>query len=143
MDTVVLAMLWMEQHPPDTAYTQQSRLNFQEAHVPISQAEWNSAVGRVVYERRATAAVLAAHGNARLDTALGGLYGGSDELVVRALVVGTDVAGHRVRFVQDVTLDRATRIRDVQNAILDASTQRYAIDRDKSFSVDIVGIQGA
>lgn len=143
MDPVALAMLWMERHPADTGYTVASRQAFQQVHGAISQADWNSAVGRVVYERRATANVLAAHGNASLGTALGGLFAAQEVLTVRALVTGTDVAGHQVSFVQDVDLPRSTRIRDVEDAILDASTERYAIDRTKGFTVDIVGIQAA
>lgn len=143
MDPVALAMLWMERHSADTAYTPASRQQFQQVHGPISQADWNSAVGRVVYERRATANVLNAHGNARLDTALGGLFGASQTLTVRAHITGTDVAGHRVSFIQDVDVDRSTRVRDLEDAALDASTGRYAIDRNQGYTVDIVGIMGA
>lgn len=143
MDPVALAMLWMEQHPPATAYTDASRQRFQETHGAISQTDWQRATGRVVYERRATAAVLGAHGNARLDTALGGLYGASQTLRVRAHITGTDVAGHQVSFIQDVDVDRSTRVRDLEDAALDASTRRYAIDRNQGYTVDIVGILAA
>ena len=141
MDPVALAMLWMQRHPAETAYTQASRQAFQQVHGPISQADWNSAVGRVVYERRAGAAVLGAHGNQYIRNALAGIVAADRAVIVRVLVTGTDVAGHTATAIIDVPLGPQDRRADVIAAAIAAAGQDDTLGGLQIEAADIVGVQ--
>ena len=141
MDPVALAMLWMERHPAETAYTQASRQAFQKVHGPISQADWNSAVGRVVFERRAGAAVLGAHGNQYLRNALAGLVAAGRNVIVRVYVTGTDVGGFRATSIIDVPLGPNDRRADVIAAAIAAAGMDNTLGGLQIDGAEIVGVQ--